>query len=80
MAKIQLKTNRRTGAKSPLWSKNPIKRDGTSYVGDVIVGTSTVDNTFQNGQKTRSVIKDYSGGTLQQERIFLFIIIRLITI
>ena len=53
-------------------NKNPVKRDGTSYMDNVIVGTSTEENTFQNGRKTRSVIKDYVGGALQQERILVF--------
>jgi len=53
-------------------NKNPIKREGTSYMDNVIVGTSTVENTFQNGRKTRSVIKDYYGGALQQERVLVF--------
>jgi len=50
-------------------NKKPLKRQGTSSMDGVEIGTSTVDYTFQNGRKTRDVVKDYSGIVLQQETL-----------
>jgi hypothetical protein len=48
-------------------NKKPLKRDGTSSTGGVIISTSTVDFTFQNGRKIREIeiLKDASGATIQ---------------
>jgi hypothetical protein len=52
-------------------NKKPLKREGTTSMDGIIIGTSTADYTFQNGRKIREVVKDYSGA-VQQETLYEF--------
>ena len=53
-------------------NKKPLKRQGTSSMDGVTMGSSIVDYTFQNGRKTREVVKDYSGTVMQSETQYEF--------
>ena len=48
------------------------KVQGTIFLGGVAIGSASHDYTYQNGRKTREVIRAYAGGVLGQEVQFVY--------